>query len=138
MTARLLALALLAGAACVAPNPPYTFAEGEAKARVLLANGTTVAMMKDKAFYNVEVEKDSHYAVIPASTPIALGRFLWFQGYRVSYHCYPMVLFRPVPDATYVVDVGVLGDRCVFELVREDPTTRTGLAPEPSARGLGK
>ena len=138
MIARLLALALLAGAACAAPKPPYTFAEGEAKARVFLATGTTVSMMKDKNVYAVEVEKDSRYALVPASAPIALGRFLWFHGYNVSYHCYPMVLFRPAPDASYVVDVGVLGDRCVFELVREDPTTRTGLALEPSARGLGK
>jgi hypothetical protein len=137
LPSRLSVLALAAAAACVTSRPPYTFAPGEAQARVFLVGDGHVLLLENQRFYTAPAEPDSRYALIPATGPIGLGQLMRFGGYHVSTSCFPMVAFLPQPDASYAADASVIGDRCVLELVREDGTTRTGVRVEPTVRGLG-
>lgn len=91
-------------------------------------------MCKDgKYYYPPEVKGVPDAISVPAGQRLTLGAHLFSDGGNVSYTCRPFLSFVPVTGQTYMMNSALEGyGRCVIELVREDPATRTGLAIEPS------
>lgn len=86
-----------------------------------------------KYYWAPEVKNVEHAIAVPAGQRITVGAHLVSDGYQVIHYCRPFLSFEPRVGQTYVMNSALSGDgRCGVELVREDLSSSTGLAVEPS------
>lgn len=70
---------------------------------------------------------------VPTGQRLTVGAHLVSDGYQVIHYCRPFLSFVPGDGETYIMNSALGGDgKCFVELVREDPTKKSGLAIEPS------
>lgn len=72
---------------------------------------------------------------IPTGKCLMVNAYRSASGYQVVHYCNARLAFDPVPGTTYVLNSGMVDQgKCFIELVKEDLSTDTGLALEPSVR----
>lgn len=76
-------------------------------------------------------------AYIPTGEQIGIASAFYTGDGRVSYSCRPTISFTPQSNTSYVGVLLFRGDACYLQIFREDPSTPTGLAWEPSVRRGG-
>lgn len=91
-------------------------------------------LCKDGKYYWAPEAKEVKDGIsVPAGQRITVGAHLVSDGYQVIHYCRPFLSFEPRVGQTYLMNSALSGDgRCGVELVREDLSTKTGLAVEPS------
>jgi len=91
-------------------------------------------LCKDGKYYWAAEAKDVKDGIsVPAGHRITVGAHLVSDGYQVIHFCRPFLSFEPMAGRTYVMNSALHGDgRCTVELVREDSSSKTGLAIESS------
>lgn len=91
-------------------------------------------MCKDgKMYWPPQAKGNSDAIQVPAGARVTVGAHMVTDGYNVIHYCSPYLSFVPTEGSTYVMNAALLGQgRCFVELVREDASSRTGLALEPS------
>ena len=73
-------------------------------------------------------------ALIPAGEQIGIASaFHTGDGY-MNYSCRPSISFTPESNTSYVGVLLFKDKACYLQILREDPSTPTGLAAEPSVR----
>lgn len=125
------ALALLAISGCTTLSP-YVPANDEKTASLRLLSTRSVAMCRAGTLYSVSAPDGGNVVRIPVGERISVGTYMSYEGYNVSYSCYPFLSFLPKEGETYVVHNFIRGNQCFIELVREDKTKPTGVVFEPS------
>ena len=73
---------------------------------------------------------------VPAGEQVALFRNFVAGGYQVTYSCYPGVSFQTRANLAYYADFEVRANRCGFWVFRLDPSSRVGIALEPTERSI--
>lgn len=133
------ALSLIAGCATHVEAPAYEPKEGDATLKNYGRGYPLVC--SDGVRLNVKPvdPKDWSEYKIPTGKRITISSHMNFTGYNAIAYCTASLSFVPLPNTTYILYSGVSGDAnkaavgCLSEVVREDPTTSSGLAPELSA-----
>lgn len=135
---RMVMLALLA---CVlagcAGLPPYKPAAGAALVDVKLSpnmRNDTMTLCVSGSCYRA-YPSEGHLK-IPAGERVALFRNYVAGGYQVTYSCYPGVSFQTRANLAYYADFEIRADRCGFWVFRLDPSSRIGIAFEPTERPI--
>jgi len=72
------------------------------------------------------------YADIPAGARLTIGSNYYYNDGYVSTSCNPRTSLVPEPSQRYYIDFEIESDRCFALIFKEDATTRTGLALEPT------
>ena len=110
---------------------PYQPGPNEVLAPVKLVGLGSPRMCMDGKLYSLSADK-SETVKVPVGQRITLGSYMYFDGYNVSFSCMPQLSFMPQAGLSYVSNAGLRDQRCFVELVREDASRETGVAPEPS------
>lgn len=98
-----------------------------------VGNGRPQLCKDGKYYWAPEAKNIQDGISVPAGQRITVGAHLVSDGYQVVHYCRPFLSFEPVAGRTYVMNSAMSGDgRCGVELVREDASTKTGLALEHS------
>lgn len=90
--------------------------------------------LNGKAF---QLSTTADVAEIPAGNPIGIASAFSTGDGQVSYSCRPTIVFTPQENIGYVGVLLFRDNRCYLQILREDPSTPTGLAWEPSVRRGG-
>lgn len=69
---------------------------------------------------------------VPDATRVRIWRAFVSGGYHVIYSCAPGVSFTPEHGAAYYADFEVRAQHCSLLVYRQDPSSRTGVALEPT------
>jgi len=125
--ASLLTLTLIG---CV--NPPYNFSPNEKSASIKLLFGNTLSMCRDNKLYRLTPTDDSKTVRVPTGKRVSVGTSMSYSGYNVTYSCTPFLSFLPEENTKYITDSNIINNNCHIDLVKENPTTRTGVSLEPS------
>lgn len=112
----------------------YAPAPDEKTATVRSVGFGQAQICKEDRFYFLPTANeiaDGH--IVPAGQRLTIGAHLISSGYPATYVCRPFLSFIPAPGQIYVMNSALDGyGRCIVELVRADPSSKTGLAIEPS------
>lgn len=73
--------------------------------------------------------------MVPTGQRVRLSSLMQFSGHQVISTCQPALSFVPQSGKSYIFNAGLAEGQCFSELVAEDKTTATGVAPEPSLGG---
>jgi len=73
---------------------------------------------------------------VPVGHDVTIFRNFVAGGYQVTYSCYPGMRFQPQADLAYYADFEIRADRCGFWIFRLDPSSRVGIAFDPTARRM--
>jgi hypothetical protein len=73
---------------------------------------------------------------VPVNHRLILYKVLVASGYQVMYSCTPGLSFVPYAGTTYYADFALRAEHCLLNLYREDPSSRVGIAFDPTVRGL--
>jgi len=119
--------ALLAGCAAV---PVYQAAPNTPVAR-LNVNSMGSKWICVGAERQRLVADPTGYVDIPAGKAVTIGSSYYNYVYGgVSTSCNPRTTLVPKAGQRYFIDFEIEAERCVALIYREDPSTRTGLAPD--------
>lgn len=128
------AAAALALGAC-SSIPVYTAASGDQIVRLKLSGPqASMTMCRAGVRYVVPIAHadDTASIVVPAAERITLQSNMVFVGYNVTSRCYPSLSLVPDASAQAIVNTGLYRNSCYIEVVREDMSTPTGVAIEPT------
>lgn len=141
MQTKKIAAALLAPFALAACNtiPQYTPAPNEKQTTVrLLGWGKPYMCRKGEMFSLPLVEDKGNYKTqVPTGERIGIMNYISVQGYQVVSHCTARASVVPRDGVTLIVN-SILPEagKCGLDVVREDESKETGVAPEPSFGGF--
>jgi hypothetical protein len=124
----LIAGSLLLGG-CVAPYVP---APGEAIAQVNLSVLSGPVFMCRGGQNNRLSQDGQGYAQVPAGARVSIEESYMASNGTYSYSCSPGVSFQPEASKHYAMSFDLRDGMCYASLFREDDSTPTGLALEPS------
>lgn len=116
--------------ACV--NPPYKFTADEKTAKLRVLHNSNVSMCAQGKVYDLKKLPKNNVYLVPVGKRVDLSTTLVQHGYNVTYTCTAYLSFVPTEGKSYLMDASAIGNRCTLDLVQEDPSTETGLAPELS------
>lgn len=111
-------------------NPTYKFTNNERTAKLKVLYENTVTICKQGAVYDLHKSPKQDYYAIPAEKRFDITSTSTSSGYQVMYYCMPKISFLPKEGKTYILDLSVIGEKCVLDLVQEDKTTKTGVSPD--------
>jgi hypothetical protein len=111
---------------------PYQPTPQDVLVPVKLVGMGSPRMCRDGKFYSLTTDAAGDTVRVPAGQRITFGTYMYFDGYNVSYSCLPQLSFVPEAGRSYVSNSGLRDQRCFVELVREDVSRDTGVAPELS------
>ena len=111
---------------------PYQPTPQDVLVPVKLVGMGSPRMCRDGKLYSLPADASGESVKVPSGQRITFGTFMYFDGYNVSYSCLPRVSFVPEAGRTYVSNSGLRDQRCFVEVVREDLSRDTGVAPELS------
>lgn len=84
-------------------------------------------------FWAPEATDVSDGVRVPAGQRLTFGSHISYSGYQVIHYCRPFLSFIPKSGQIYVMNSALDGDgKCTIELVREDASSKNGLAIEYS------
>lgn len=112
-------------------QPPVDAAMVDVKLSPNMRNDT-MTLCVDRTCYRAHPSKG--HLKVPAGKRVMLFRNFVAGGYQVTYSCHPGVSFQTRGDLAYYADFEIRADRCGFLVFRLDPTSRIGVAWEPTER----
>lgn len=105
----------------------YKIPEGQSVAFVESRGMGELQMCKNGEFYRLPKVKDGLYKV-PVDGKVTLSKFVYIDGYMVSYSCNPAVSFEPDTDEQYIANLEFLTGGCFIELVKKDDDKEVGVS----------
>lgn len=135
---RLLGLAAVAGVLAGCALPLYRPAPGTPMADVRLSpnmRNDAMTLCVDATCYTARPSQG--HLEVPVGREVTLYRNFVAGGYQVTYSCYPGMRFRPQAATGYYADFEIRANRCGFWIFRLDPSSRAGIAFDPTARRIG-
>lgn len=124
------ALPLLLLSGCMV-LPTYVARPDEPMATIDSLNFPSPAFCADGVGYKATPDKEGRFQV-PAGSRVSLYSSVQLYDYQVTYSCYPGTSAIFAPGGSYLASVVTTSTGCRVDLVRQDDSTETGLAPEPS------
>lgn len=124
-------LTVLAAAGC-SVLPIYTPTPTDA--RVTVIGIGRVSMCTKGAGYQLEPVTAGKHAIVmvPTGQRVQLTSTMQFSGHQVISTCTPSLAFTPAAGKSYVFNSGLAAGQCFTELVVDDKSTASGVAPEPT------
>lgn len=110
--------------------PVYQPTASDADVRIVGYGSPRICM--DKARHNVETTGEglNQSFKVPTDKRVTLTSFVYISAGNASHSCSPSLSFIPESGKKYVMHTGLgASQRCFVELVQDDPTTTTGVAP---------
>lgn len=136
---QLLAVSVLTAAlsGCVG-LPSYTAGQGTALSPVRLSpnmTGNTLGLVTAEGSYSLP-SKDG-FVYVPDGARVRIWRRYDQMGvttahFSTSSYCAPNISFIPQVGMAYYLDFELRGDHCSLLIYRKDPTSRVGIALEPT------
>lgn len=127
--------ALLGLSACGTPPAMYVPAPTERTAVVKLAGeqkGVRICRSGQPLYVTSTTSGNIRSVVIPADERITLISLIAIEGYNVRSTCSPAISLIVKTGTSVVLNADVQENGCYFEAVREDASSPSGLAVEPS------
>lgn len=112
---------------------PYRSTPNAAHVPVTLVNTVSPRICIDHQWFRLEVTEQgtTRSVMVPAGKRITLMADDALVP-SASSNCNPMLSIQPAPGTRLALHSAVAGYACFIEVVREDGSTPTGVAPEPS------
>ena len=112
-------------------QPPANAAMVDVKLSPNMRNDT-MTMCVDATCYSAH--PGNGHLKVPAGERVTLFRNFVAGGYQVTYSCHPGVSFHAQAGLAYYADFELRANHCGLLVFRLDPTSRVGIAWEPTER----
>ncbi len=122
-------LALLASAGCNV-LPVYSPTPTDARVTVIGQGETTMCTKGTGYKFEPSMSGKHRTVMVPTGQRVKLMSTMQFSGYQVISTCHPALSFVPAAGKSYIFNAGLAAGQCFSELVVEDKSTATGVAPE--------
>ena len=120
-------------AACTSV-PTYLPPAGQATVSARFTGPGHPSMCVDGTQYRLKLftENDQLLAALPAGKRVRINAFQYYGGYQTSASCSAALSLTPEEGKPVIINNGLDGSRCYIAAVREDESTLTGVAIDPT------